>query len=47
MTQPKEAAKVLTWLDGGGEIVKGEVGWAVKVIPVWHRCEVIVGVVAT
>jgi hypothetical protein len=47
MAQPKEAAEVLTWLDGGGEIVKGEVGRAIKVIPVWHCCEVIIGIVAT
>jgi hypothetical protein len=47
MTQPKEAAEVLTWLDGSGEIMKGEVGRAIKVIPVRHCCEVIVCIVAT
>jgi hypothetical protein len=47
MAQRKEVEEVLTWIDGGGEVVEGEVGRAVKIIPVWNFCDVIVGIVVT
>jgi hypothetical protein len=37
--QTKERAKIFWWLNESSKIVKCKMGWAIKIIPAWHSCE--------